>query len=1355
MRRWLLLGALAAASACGSDRSTATRGGPTNAAPSREGFALEDGAIVAHGRAFDARVIEGAVALRRGGAALQLRDEVRVDGVPASLLARWSLEGGRLARVDRDGASEIALRADGLRQAWRFDRQPARGDLEVRVSLDGLAFDRVTSRGVHFVDRATGARFRYGHATWIDARGARTPIDARFEGTRVVLRVPSSVLATSAFPAVLDPVLSPELTVDAPIPMADWSAHRSNTHAASGGGKTFVAWMDDNTFAPITTKFIATLVDAGGTPISPSGFPLPGSDAVAFDGVQFVNVWTEQSSVVKVARVTPAGALLDPAGIVVATSTSSSASSAHVASSPGLSLVGWIDGSTTRIARVKADGTVLDPGGIALAGGSGTLDAIAWNGTCFVVLLESPTSIGASVVRVATDGTVLDATPIAMPLSTGSNPPFVLAGSPGGTSLLVYSSMSGIRAQRLGVDGKPIGSATLLDSFNASATSVAWNGSNWVVAWNTLANDVASIRIATDGTLIGASTLVVAGPVTYGDAACSGTNCFVTWIGNDWSTYGGRIGPTGTPLDGAGIDLSTTTARRTAPTATIAGGKLLVAWSDNRDPAGTDVFARTFDATPTALAPSFRPFSSGPMHLGPALATNGTSTLHASLGSTAVATRIDPSTPAALDPAGVPLAVTSAVGTQSALAIAGATSLLAFQGTTSTSGGSTILGVRVDATAHPIGAAFPIPPKANNQLLPAVATDGKGFVVAWAEKYAGGVNVAHVGLDGTVGATTPISNVTGGKTAPALAWGGGTYLGVWADGRAITSMSIYAVRLDSTGTPLPPEIPIAVGPGQRGQPSVAWDGDAFLVAWQDCTSSSCDVRATWVSADARVRGPELAITNTLLLDEALPKATSDGAGVRAVVYTRIDYGDTGGEQVHGRFVTAAGNGARCATTADCASGFCVDGVCCESACTAQCAACDLPGSLGACVPVRGAPHGTRAACGGTGAGSTCGAVCDGADSTGCHYPPGGTLACGVDACSGGVETHVSTCDGAGSCGDVPIACGNYGCGATACNQSCTTSANCAPTAYCQSGVCVPRLPLGAKCVVDGDCASAHCTDGACCGVASCGNGSSCGLRGDGTCAKTNGTACANAGDCGSGTCVDGVCCDRACDRQCEACDDPTSRGTCKPIGGAPHGARPACGSAGTNTCAALACDGSKADRCAAYASGPSVECAAARCEGGRAYAAEHCDGNGACVHAMPHECGGYACSAGDCLTACQTKDDCAQGFGCNAGKCEASQAQCSDDGTISNANDGTPTVCNAFKCNPATGLCGTSCGTDADCLGGYECATDQTCRPRPPPSPSDGGGGGGGCAASPRSPSGSLALLGLFASILFVVRRRR
>ncbi len=178
----------------------------------------------------------------------------------------------------------------------------------------------------------------------------------------------------------------------------------------------------------------------------------------------------------------------------------------------------------------------------------------------------------------------------------------------------------------------------------------------------------------------------------------------------------------------------------------------------------------------------------------------------------------------------------------------------------------------------------------------------------------------------------------------------------------------------------------------------------------------------------------------------------------------------------------ASNGTTCAAAKECTSGLCVDGVCCNSACGAECEACNEAGKEGTCVPVVGKPRGTRPAC--AGGESACAGKCDGTANT-CAYPSAATD-CG-SACSGNSLTK-RVCDNKGSCVESATSCGNYACSDAACKDKCTTGADCAGTGYnCEAGACVPAG--GATCsedglsVVDGDkvtsCSPSVCKGGKC------------------------------------------------------------------------------------------------------------------------------------------------------------------------------------------------------------------------------------------------------------------------------------
>jgi len=443
-------------------------------------------------------------------------------------------------------------------------------------------------------------------------------------------------------------------------------------------------------------------------------------------------------------------------------------------------------------------------------------------------------------------------------------------------------------------------------------------------------------------------------------------------------------------------------------------------------------------------------------------------------------------------------------------------------------------------------------------------------------------------------------------------------------------------------------------------------------------------------------------------------------------------------------------GRACTMASECATGNCIDGVCCDGACTGQCEACDVAGSVGTCSAVSGVPRGIRAACGGAGVGTVCGARCDGVSRTTCTFTSASTL-CGADRCADGVETRTGTCNGAGTCAITTASCGTFACGTIACRTTCTINADCAAGHQCKGSTCVPLEGLGTDCTSGTACTTGHCVDGVCCATASCVG--SCALAGHkGTCALVVGSACTVAGECGTGHCVDGRCCDAACDGQCEACDVAGALGTCSPIGAAPHGARAACDAGSGKPCTARSCDGAR-DRktCAAFAEGPTTTCAAPRCNATKFFPASTCDGAGTCAVAPETNCAPYRCDASGCRTMCRDTDDCADDFVCKSGACVPGGAACDPNGVTVITAEGAKIECAPYKCR-SDATCGTSCSSTDECSGGTVCSVaEKVCR-SPTPAPEDGGG----CAiAPPGSSAWSFAPLALLAAIATCTRRRR
>jgi hypothetical protein len=245
-----------------------------------------------------------------------------------------------------------------------------------------------------------------------------------------------------------------------------------------------------------------------------------------------------------------------------------------------------------------------------------------------------------------------------------------------------------------------------------------------------------------------------------------------------------------------------------------------------------------------------------------------------------------------------------------------------------------------------------------------------------------------------------------------------------------------------------------------------------------------------------------------------------------------------------------GNGIPCHDAAQCQSGFCVDGVCCNAPCTEQCMACDLTASLGTCAQVTaGNPHGGRGTC--AGAGTLCGGQCTAASATACSFPSAETV-CRSATCTNGpnsaAQTSSASCDGAGSCGaGVTAACGIYMCAAGGvCATACAGDFDCEGGYSCQSGACQAKGGTAAPCSATSQCAAGlTCKDGVCCETACADVCRACNLPGQaghcvvvasvddpdscpadtrtcdasGACKLKSQQACTTAADCAAGTCT--------------------------------------------------------------------------------------------------------------------------------------------------------------------------------------------------------------------------------------------
>lgn len=164
------------------------------------------------------------------------------------------------------------------------------------------------------------------------------------------------------------------------------------------------------------------------------------------------------------------------------------------------------------------------------------------------------------------------------------------------------------------------------------------------------------------------------------------------------------------------------------------------------------------------------------------------------------------------------------------------------------------------------------------------------------------------------------------------------------------------------------------------------------------------------------------------------------------------------------------DGEVCSSGADCASTFCVDGVCCNTECKGFCQACNgamkQTGASGTCGvakegldPHNDCPDDEARSCERDG-------TCDGSGR--CRYYPKGT-SCGPSVCASNRAVG-RVCDGVGACNDSTdgVECSPYICDLAkgACTSGCTRDGDCTELARCdvKSGKCITKE--GSSC--DGD-----------------------------------------------------------------------------------------------------------------------------------------------------------------------------------------------------------------------------------------------------------------------------------------------
>ena len=425
-------------------------------------------------------------------------------------------------------------------------------------------------------------------------------------------------------------------------------------------------------------------------------------------------------------------------------------------------------------------------------------------------------------------------------------------------------------------------------------------------------------------------------------------------------------------------------------------------------------------------------------------------------------------------------------------------------------------------------------------------------------------------------------------------------------------------------------------------------------------------------------------------------------------------------------------GQTCNAYTECVTNYCVDLICCDSACAATCYSCGVSGAKGTCtlVPagkqdlVASSPCTGVYACDGQG-------VCKKSLNQKCTSKAQCSTGFCVDSfcCYSACTKACKSCGLTGSqgfCSNVPKD-----------QQDNNAATPCTGAMACDGkGNCLTAN--GGACAKGSECVSGHCVDGYCCDSACMDQCKACNLKSKegtcskvaagqqdknatvpctgtqscgklGTCLKGQGQACKKGNECGSDYCVNDYCCDGVCNKDCQACNLSNLEGTCSPY---PKDTDPENDCIGKDKDCGGLCDGKSV--CVF----PGVGKGCGTCKA--------CDGTGNCnkVPTDDSTCGVIDCDQLD--TSCRDYTD-------------LKVDRCASFGACKKAND--PTTCTAFS-----NLCaGPDKGTPTPDKGVS--------------GPDAGGGnGGGGCdcrvAAGPAQiPGGGIVLLLLTG--WWIARRRR
>lgn len=548
-------------------------------------------------------------------------------------------------------------------------------------------------------------------------------------------------------------------------------------------------------------------------------------------------------------------------------------------------LVTWTDAMRNRsnvarlyAARMNAAGEILDPLGIRMPAPQGARGSVVFLGDAYLVYWDtvSPTAPALSAlfgVRVSRDGIVLDAAPrlLADRLDRFGAVAPQTAASNGNRTVIVYGSAMLVLDRDANVVRGP--EAIPTPGLAPVSPLVASNGRGFLIVWSR--DGVREIPLDENGVAVsGIPTTVAIGTLLYGVA--SDGDSYIALLKDSASTLSAQhIGTAGEVLETSPVSLNLI-----FPGLVFSAGAYEIM---DGDPVQGTVGVRRLDRTGKPLG-SYVPLASAPAFgAGGTLASNGSDT--AMFWTEWRSAQLFYGGVLSGQASALSKTSTIARSANSQAAPAAATSGRNHAVVWTELGGTyagrlTLDGQLLDGRGIRVGE--------QSLTTPAIVFDGANYVIGWMEQSAtpitDTVKVARLSADsgalldagGVTVASSPCAN------GLALAAGATSTLVSWSDCNHIFAATVdrnAALSAATTVTPAATESTASV--------SAAWNGNEWLVAWEDLVSyrSPVDpgfgyhftIKAARLSSSLTVLDPRpIAISD--ITDDRAPLAASNGDG---------------------------------------------------------------------------------------------------------------------------------------------------------------------------------------------------------------------------------------------------------------------------------------------------------------------------------------------------------------------------------------------------------------------------------------------------------------------------------------------